>query len=85
MTVPVQDGLGERAMGKREHTNRFENDRVHGKGKPIREFLGQAGFELILPLFISAGTVISGILVLPASIGIGLCLILLGTAVFSEV
>ena len=85
MTVLLGDASGERAMKKKDHTNRFKNNWIHGKSKTILEFLKQAGFETLFLLFISVGIVISGILVSPASIGIGMCLVLLGTIVFSEV
>lgn len=72
-------------MKKRDHTNRFKNNRVHGKCKTILGFFKQTGFETLFLLLTSAGIVISGILISPASMGIGMCLVLLGTIVFSEV
>jgi hypothetical protein len=72
-------------MKKNKPTNRFENNSVHAKNKPVRRFLRQAYFETIFLLTISIGIVISGILVFPTSIGIGLCLVFLGPAVSSEV
>lgn len=70
---------------KKENTNRFENNWIHDRGKTIRECFKKANLATLCLLLLSVGTVISGILFFPASIGMGLVLILLGTIVLGEV